>query len=121
MTLKQIKDYLKDSTLIASNQLSDEEIRDYKNIAFYLIKNYFFSKSIRNIKPNDLDVLLDNLIINNQILTSDDLQGYEMIDLGYYFYNQIIDDDKKLLLNYYNIDGELQHCKISFTKNYNIL
>ena len=121
MTLKQIKDYLKDATLIAEEQLSDEEINDYKNIALYLIKNYHFSKSISQITENDLDVLLDNLVVNNELITINELKEYSVIDVGYYFYNQIIDDDKKLLLNYYNIDGELQHCKIAFTKNYNEL
>ena len=121
MTLKQIKDYLKDAALIAHDNLSDEEINDFKNIAYYLIKNYFYSKSIRNITKNGIDLLLNNLIINNEIITSDNIYNYNIVDLGSYYYNQVIDKDKKLLLNYYDIEGDLKHCKIAFTKKYNIL
>ena len=121
MTLKEIKDYIKGATLIAQEKLSDEEIKDFRNMAYYLVKNYYFSKSIRNITTSDLDLLLDNLVVNNEIITIDNIYDYSVIDLGYYYYNQVIDRDKKLLLNFYNINGDLKNCKIAFTKNYNAL
>ena len=121
MTLQQIKEYIKRADLVYQDKLSSQEINDYKNMAFYLVKNYYFSKSIRSITPDDLDLLLDGLIADNEIITKNDIYNYNIADLGYYYYNQVVDNDKMLLLNFYNIDGILQHCKMVFTKNYNIL
>ena len=121
MTLQEIREYIKGASLIYENNLEANEINDFKNMAFYLVKNYYFSKSIRNITPSDLDLLLDNLVVNNEIVTINNICDYSVIDLDYYYYNQVIDRDKKLLLNFYNINGDLKNCKIAFTKNYNIL
>lgn len=122
MTLQQIKKYIKGADLVYQDKLTSPEINDYKNIAYYLVKNYFFTKSIRDITTNKIDELLSHLIINSELITIDELKDYDVEDLGRYHYNQILkNNDKMLLMNYYDINNNYKPCKLMFTKNYNIL
>lgn len=83
-----------------------------KNVAMFLIDKRLFSKSIRDIEEYDLNLLVDNLLYNNEIIESYNLDEYPE-DLFTKSQYQAIKDDKKIaLLNYYDINNNLKHCKI---------
>ena len=97
--MKKIKELLK--TLFNNNR------NDYLilNIMYYLAKNYMLSKSILNITLEDLEAVYDNLEINAQILTGDNITEYDPA-----FHNlkksqiEAIKEYKKImLLDYYKI------------------
>lgn len=115
MELKQIKETIKTSKLYYNH---DSNI-DYKGIAYYLIKNYMFSKSIKDITNNDIDILLDNLVINSELITSDNIDDYDyMIDKKSKKYLDIKDDKKMVLLNFYDINDYLVNCNITLNVGY---
>lgn len=81
-----------------------------KNIAMFLIDKRFFSKSINNITDVELMFLVDNLFINNEIITSDNVKEYFSKESTEY--KKIMKNNKILLLNYYDINNDLKDCKI---------
>lgn len=114
MTLKQIKKTLKEW-----HNESHRNDLDLLNITYYLIKNYHYSKSIKNIDESDLMIIYDNLLINNEIIDSDNLNDYgEKYISSLMINNQTMKKIKNgshfLLLNYYNDKNNLRHCKLLF-------
>lgn len=94
-----------------------------KNILYFLIVNYKVAKTIK-LNNDEINTIADNLEINNEILDSDNIDDYS----NWVAKNKIckktiekIREDKKfMLLNYYDIDGNLHFCKIVLDTNYNI-
>lgn len=121
MTIREIYNELK--------RLQEEEKRGvlYCEIAYYLVKNYHFSKSINAIEPSDLMILVDNLYINNEILDSDNLSDYddealESLNITKRDVNRLKRDTNAfILLNYYNINGDLKRAKMFMSYLYRAL
>ncbi len=124
LTSKQIIDLLK---------IMREEGRDdvmLLNLTYMLRRvNYYQTK-------DDLECVYDNLLINNEIITPDNMYEYDMYKIckdRYKNYkmvcNKILNKGKYLLLNYYcNKAGDvtlsyyyLRDSFIFFDPNYNIL
>jgi hypothetical protein len=81
-----------------------------KNIAMFLIDKRLFAQKISNIDENDLLILIDNLFINNEIISVDNVDDYFSKETKEY--QKITKDNKILLLNYYDINNNLKKCKI---------
>lgn len=77
MTLQEIKNTLKEWA-----QNSHRNDKETLNVCYFLIKNYHYAKSIKNIDETDLMILYDNLTINNEIITSDNIDEYDTEKLG---------------------------------------
>lgn len=94
------------------NYIKEERQDDIqlKNVAMFLIDKRHYSKTITEIETNDIDLLLDNLFFNNEIIDADNVKDYFSKDMPEY--KKIIEDDKILLLNYYDINGKFNGCKI---------
>lgn len=87
------------------------------NIVYYLVTNYFVCGSYRKLTVDDLELLYDNLYFNNEIITSDNINDYDLNKLGLAAKTAaaIAAGEKVLLLNYYKLSGnynELVNCKI---------
>jgi hypothetical protein len=83
-----------------------------KNVAMFLIDKRHFAKRIKDIEEYDLQLLADNLLYNNEIVDIVNVDEYPE-DLFTKSQYQAIKDDKKIaLLNYYDINNNLKHCKI---------
>lgn len=81
-----------------------------KNIAMFLIDKRHFAKTITEIEEHHLDILLDNLVFNNEIIDTDNVKDYFTEETPEY--KKIVNNNKILLLNYYNIKNNLKDCKI---------
>ena len=101
MKRKEILNYIKD-------QRQDDA--QLKNIAMFLIDKRHYSKTITEIEINDIDLLLDNLFYNCEIIDNDRAKEYYVKDTTEY--NKILNNNKILLLNYYDIKGKFHWCKI---------
>lgn len=101
MTRKDILNYIKEE------RRDDKQL---KNIAMFLIDKRHFAKSIAEIEMHDIDILLDNLFINNEIIDADNVKDYFTEDTSEY--KKIVNNNKILLLNYYDIKDSLKRCKI---------
>ena len=77
------------------------------NITYYLIKNYYVCKSIKNLDIYDLMLMYDNLEYNNEIITGDNIDQYNKnyLNITNKTYQEIKDYKKLLLLNFYKING----------------
>lgn len=89
----------------------------YLNILYYLVSKYLVCSSHRTITVDDLELLYDNLYINNEIITADNLTEYDLnkLQLTTKTVAAIAAGEKVLLLNYYKLTSnytELVNCKI---------
>lgn len=87
----------------------------YLNILYYLVKNYYVVKSVRNLQVEDLELLYDNLYFNNELIDVDNVDQYNLDKLNITKKNQqLLREGKKvLLLNYYKLDASYPtECKI---------
>lgn len=87
------------------------------NIVYYLVTNYLVCNSHRTITVDDLELLYDNLYFNNEIVTDDNINYYDLNKLGLAAKTvaAIAAGEKVLLLNYYKLTSnctELVNCKI---------
>lgn len=95
--------------------------RTYLNITYYLINNI---KDLKNI--DDLSVVYDNLVINNELLTLDNVEEYERaflenrLNLKYNTIIKRLENNKICLLNYYT-QNTLCECRIWLDLNFNAL
>ena len=95
------------------------------NITYYLLKNRLACNSVGGLDISDVMVVYDNLEINNELVTSENLDNYidslndEKISKSKI--EKIANGEKVLLLNYYTINGQKQDCQMWFDPNYNIL
>ena len=113
MTTKELKTVLKQ---MEQEGRSDKLIL---NILYYLASNRFITKTIKELTIDDLLISYDNLWINNEIVSGDNIEEYEekfIVDLIGKTRTQAIKDYKKILvLNYYKkpfTSWDLIDCKI---------
>lgn len=109
-------------------QLRDEHERNdiqLLNITFYLLKNKYACKSVKDLDLSDLMIVYDNLEINNEILTAENIDEYEYYikksPFSHKQLKEIRSGEKICLLNYYTIKGQLNYCKMMFKSDFNIL
>lgn len=95
--------------------------KTYLNITYYLINNITTLKNI-----DDLSVIYDNLVINNELLTLDNVEEYDInylenrLNLKYNTIIKRLENKKICLLNYY-VKNDLIECRIWLDLNYNAL
>lgn len=95
--------------------------KTYLNITYYLINNI---PTLKNI--DDLSVIYDNLVINNELLTLDNVEEYERaylenrLNLKYNTIIKRLENNKICLLNYY-VKNDLIDCRIWLDLKYNAL
>lgn len=95
--------------------------KTYLNITYFLINNI---KDLKNI--DDLSVIYDNLVINNELLTLNNVDEYDKaylekrLNLKYNTIIKRLENNKICLLNYYN-KNDLIECRIWLDLEYNIL
>lgn len=89
----------------------------YKKNTYFLFKNYLVTKSIRNLGEMDILIVCDNLAVNAEIVDLDNVNDYEMSNFDK---NKILNDNKILLLNYYDIKGNFKKCRIFLDAKYNV-
>lgn len=95
--------------------------KTYLNITYFLINNI---KDLKNI--DDLSIIYDNLVINNELLTLDNVDEYDKeylekrLNLKYNTIIKRLENNKICLLNYY-VKNDLVSCRIWLDLNYNIL
>ena len=96
----------------------EESQRDDKlilNIIYYLASHYMLGKATTKITLEDLEYVYDNLYINNEIISIDNFDEYDLNKLNISKKNQeLIKEGKKcLLLNYYKTNSNYYtSCKI---------
>ena len=99
MTSKELKETLKQ---MEQEGRSDKLIL---NILYYLASNRFIIKTIKELDKDDLLIAYDNLWINNEIVTGDNIEEYDQRVIENMIgktRTQAIKDNKKILvLNYY--------------------
>lgn len=95
--------------------------KTYLNITYYLINNITTLKNI-----DDLSIVYDNLVINNELLTLDNVNEYDKaylenrLNLKYNTIIKRLKNDKICLLNYY-VKNDLINCRVWLDLNYNAL
>jgi hypothetical protein len=69
-----------------------------------------------------MKLVFDNLVINNEIIDQDNYMEYDLDKLGISktYQTQIINGNKDLLLNYYDIKGNLHECRIYLQSDYKL-
>ena len=85
------------------------------NILYYLCKSYKVTNSLKTLSVDDLELIYDNLEINNEIITSDNINEYKEYlenNCSMGTINKITSGESILLLNYYSIYNDLVNCKI---------
>jgi len=118
MKLQEIKDYIRE-TIYKTD-------KDYANVVFYLIKNGFAGKPLRQIEENDIETMFDNLWINSEIIDSDNIKGYDEMLLiekvGKRTINKIKKDENLfLVLNYYDANSVERNSRFVFTYGYVVI
>ena len=101
---------------------SKDTIDYYVSITYYLFKNRYVCKSTRNITLDDMLLIFDNLAINNEIISQDNYMEYDLDKLGISksYQTQIINGNKDLLLNYYDINDNLHECRLYLQSDYRL-
>lgn len=95
--------------------------KTYLNITYYLINNITTLKNTQ-----DLASVYDNLVINNELLTLDNVSEYDKaylenrLNLKYNTIIKRLENNKICLLNYY-VKNDLIDCRIWLDLNYNAL
>lgn len=99
------KDLIKNLLTLAKNRRDDKLIL---NIIYYLCVNYLACESLKDCTVENLEYLYDNLEINSEIITGDNINEYdEHLDKIKYSMakrKRIASYEKILLLNYYKIN-----------------
>jgi hypothetical protein len=118
MKLKEIKDYIRDTVYKID--------KDYANIIYYLIKNGFSGKTIRQIERKDIIIMFDNLYYNSEIIDSDIINDYNETYLiekvGINKINKIKNNSNLfLVLNYYDANSRFNNSSFIFKYDYDII
>ena len=118
MKLKEIKDYIRE-TIYKTD-------KDYANVVFYLIKNGFAGKPLRQIEKCNIDTMFDNLEINSEIINSDNISEYDeefLVDVvGKRTINKIKKDENLfLVLNYYDVKSIDRKSRFVFKYGYDVI
>lgn len=118
MKLKEIKDYIRD-TVYKINQ-------DLANVVYYLIKNGFSGKTLRQIEKDDIILMFDNLYYNSEIIDSDIIKDYNekfLIEkVAINRVNKIKKDNTLfLLLNYYDANTVFNNSSFIFKYGYDVI
>ena len=101
---------------------SKDTIDYYVSITYYLFKNRYVCQNTRNITLDDMLLIFDNLTINNEIIDQDNYMEYDLDKLGISksYQTQIINGNKDLLLNYYDINDNLHECRLYLQSDYRL-
>ncbi len=101
---------------------SKDTIDYYVSMTYYLFKNRYACKSVRNITLDDMFLIFDNLAINNEIISQDNYMEYDLDKLGISksYQTQIKNGNKDLLLNYYDVNDNLHECRVYLQSDYRL-
>ena len=118
MTLKEVKNYISETIY--------KRDKDYSNVVFYLIKNGFAGKTLRQIDEMDILQMFDNLRINCEIIDSDNINDYDeeyLIEkIGKIKVNKIKRDAGLfLVLNYYDANAVMKNSAFVFKYGYDVI
>ena len=118
MKLQEIKDYIRE-TIYKTD-------KDYANVVFYLIKNGFAGKPLRQIEEGDIDTMFDNVCINSEIVNKDNIEEYDaefLVDaVGKISMNKIKRDENLfLVLNYYDANSVKRNSRFVFKYGYDVI
>ena len=118
MTLKEVKNYISETIY--------KRDKDYSNVVFYLIKNGFAGKALRQIEKEDIKMMYDNLYINCEIVNSENISDYDEEHLTKKIGKIRVDKIKRdaglfLVLNYYDANAVMKNSAFVFTYGYDAI
>ncbi len=118
MTLKEVKNYISETIY--------KRDKDFANVVYYLIKNGFAGKALRQIDEADIIMMYDNLWINCEIVNSENISDYDEEHLtkkaGKNRVNKIKRDAGLfLVLNYYDANGVRKDSGFVFQYGYDAI
>lgn len=114
MTLKEVREYLK----------SKKEMPDYiLGSVYHLVKSGFNNEPLNSLDELGLDIMIENLHINSEIITSENMNEYPeefLLDrIGKIGLNRIRKNDNLFcILDYYTSTGQQKRSRIILDENY---